>query len=150
MNADMSKYDSKQVNNFSIPVPALYLVKVIDAKAVYTAAGNEMWPLILEIIEPGNEFFGNKIYENLVFTDPLMNRIKLAFESFEVAIKEGENEYQPKDIIGHIAKVQTQIEEYTNTRGQKRKKATVTFDGYFEAGIDQPEEVSAADKEIPF
>lgn len=145
----MSDYDSSKVGQYKTVPAGVYLVKVSDMAVDRTKAGDEMWKCTFEIVENGNEFFGQKLFDNVVFSEKAMNRAKLIFEGFGLDVSDGLREYSIDDLLGTYGKVQvSHIETYTNKERKEREKSVIAYDGYFPA--ETSEKKRAEDSEIPY
>lgn len=130
MKFNPNNYNSKDVGSFKVPEPGIYMIKVIDGEKKYTKNGNEMWQMKYEIIQQGN-FYGTQIYENIVFSDKTMNRVKLIFDALEINMSEGERDYEYFELIDKVCFVKIEKELYTDNFGNEKWKAKVSFDGYY-------------------
>jgi hypothetical protein len=142
-----SNYDSSRVGKFEVPTPGTYLIKVIDGNVDMTKNGNEIWKMKYEIKEQNNQFYGQWLFDNLIFTPKTMDCIKLIFEAFGVEMKNEEQVFSADDLLGKFARVQvSHKEKYKNKDGEEREKAVIAFGGYFPVSA---KEIDDAD-EIPF
>ena len=146
---NMKNYDSSKISNFKLVEPGTYMIKAVDAKVSYSANNNEMWFMTYEIVEQGSKYYGQKLFDNIVFSEKVMNRVKLIFEAFDVAMPDGEQDYVVENILGKFCRVQvTHTEKYENKEKQEREKSVIGFDGYYP--VDGSERKKAEDEEIPF
>jgi hypothetical protein len=146
-----SNYDSSQVTSYEPVKPDIYLVKAVDCKVSTTKNGNEMWAMTYEILDQDSDFYGKKLFDNIVFSPNTMNRVKLIFESFDVDMSLGDRDYGPDDILQSIAKVQvTHIETYQDKEGRDKEKSVIGFDGYFLVDGDVRKKTQDDESDIPF
>lgn len=145
---NMDNYDSSKVSSFKVVQPGIYIIKVKDIRVSYSQNSNEMWFVTYEIIEKSSEFFKSFLFDNIVFSEKVYNRVKLIFESFKVDMPSGDRDYIVEDLLGKIGKAQvTHVEEYVNNKGERREKSVIGFDGYFPI---EEKEVDLIDEDIPF
>jgi len=114
------------------PVPAgRYLCTVADIEEDTTRDNDEMWKLKLRV-EYG-EYKGRNIYDNMVFSQKAMSRVKLICSRFGIDVS-GEVDLQPNLLIGREALVDVEVEPYTDKHGQAKERNTVPFAGYHRPG----------------
>jgi hypothetical protein len=146
---NMSNYDSSSVGNFKVVQPGIYLVKIVDVVVKHSTKGFEYWNLKLEIAEDGSEYYGQKLFDNIIFTEKALNRAKLIFESCGVDVSI-EREYTPDDLLGAICKVEIdRIEPYI-VEGKERHKSVIAYAGYYSADSAAVSKVKESEEEIPF
>lgn len=104
--------DAVEVNFDKVPDASLvpegkYLVKVKELVSKPTEAKDLMWNLRLEIIrrEDGSKTYaGRLLFDNLVFSEAGMSRIKLICGVLGIATK-GRVSLKPSDFLGRLAMV---------------------------------------------
>jgi len=122
---DFSKIDD--VQDFS-PLPeAKYLCRLSEIEEATTQYGDELWKLRFEVIE--GEHAGRCIFDNMVFSQAAMKRVKLICSRLGLDVT-GELDLTPETLIGRTAWVEAQIEEYEDSQGKKKKRNVVPFAGY--------------------
>lgn len=143
---DFSKYDD--VDDYS-PLPeGSYVCAVSSIEEAYTKAGDEMWKLQLDVIE--GEFEGRRIFDNLVFSEKAMKRVKLVVSRLGIDVS-GEIDLTPEMLQGRVALVSVVVEEYENAAGETKKRNSVLFAGYERAGDDAAAEGYQGDEDdCPF
>ncbi len=146
---NMSNYDSPGVGNFKVVQPGIYLVKVIDVVVKHSTKGFEYWNLKLEIVEDGSEYYGQKLFDNIIFTEKALNRAKLIFESCGVDVST-EREYTPDDLLGAICKVEIDRIETYIVEGKGKPKSVIAYAGYYSADSSAVAKAKESEEEIPF
>lgn len=126
----MPKLNMKNVEDaegFS-PAPAGdYLCELIKVEEASTNAGDEMWKLRWEIIEGQSK--GKKIFDNMVFSDNAMKRVKLILSRLGLDVS-GEIDLVPETILRKRAIVTVEIESYSDDEGREKRRNVVPFGGY--------------------
>lgn len=64
------------------------------------------------------------IFDNLVFTDKTLNRVKKLFHLLGLDVS-GEFNYEPSDLVGRGMVASVLIEEYTDRNGNDKKKNSI-------------------------
>jgi len=122
---DFSKVDD--VQDFT-PLPeAKYLCRLSEIEEATTQYGDELWKLRFEVIE--GEHAGRYIFDNMVFSQAAMKRVKLICSRLGLDVT-GELDLTPETLIGRTAWVDAQIEEYEDSQGKKKRRNVVPFAGY--------------------
>jgi hypothetical protein len=121
-----------------------------------TQYGDEMWRLKFKIAE--GDFEGRNIFDNMVFSEQAMKRVKLICSRLGLNTS-GKVNLTPDMLIGHTALVTVGVESYeaTDDNGSSRtkKRNVVLFAGY-ERWDGGPTATSVAaredtdEKELPF
>ncbi|MCP4662410.1 MAG: DUF669 domain-containing protein [bacterium] len=124
------RIDFTQVNDvdeFS-PIPdGEHVVHVSDIETDVTRGGDEMWKLRLQV--EGGEFDGRLLFDNMVFSQKAMSRVKLICASFGLDVS-GTIDLDPSMLLEKRALVTTYQEEYEDDRGQRKVTNRIPFDGY--------------------
>ena len=116
MRLDFSKI-SDEPTTYELLPEGLTLLKVTDCEQTQTQKGNEMWKFIYQDKEE------RKIYENLVFSEKTLNRVKKTFSNLGLDVS-GTAEYTPDDVIGLYMNAYLLIEDY-EYNGKKGQKNTI-------------------------
>jgi len=131
----MPKINFDEIENAGIIPAGDYNCKVADIEEKTTASGNDMWRMKLQI-EDG-EHAGRYIYDNLVFTERAMSRIKLVCGKLGLPTK-GNIDLETASLIGRKAIVSVVVEAYESNSGEMRERATVPFAGYERTDAAKP------------
>ena len=122
---DFSNVDDAQ--DYS-PLPAgRYLVTLTEVEEAKTKYGDEMWKLRFVVDE--GQYKGRYIFDNLVFSDAALKRVKLICSRLGLDVS-GELDLTPGLITGRRCYVSVEIEEYTDQDGDSRSRNVVPFAGY--------------------
>jgi hypothetical protein len=138
----MPRIDFNNVDNVQdfAPLPdGKYLCRVSDVEEARTQYGDEMWKLRL-VVEAGPHR-GRYIFDNMVFSDAAMKRVKLICSRLGLDVS-GEIELTPALIRGKSCYVTVETEDYEDQEGNTKRRNRVTFAGYEHA--DQAAESSPA------
>ncbi len=94
-----------------------------------TKAGEEMWGIKWTVISGEHE--GRSFYDNLVFTEAAMNRVKMiAKRVARIDVDAGPFDFEPNHLIGKRAQIEVAIDEYTDKDGKKKRNNKPTYAGY--------------------
>lgn len=130
------------------PVPeGTYLCRVDSIKESVTRGGDEMWALRLAIVDGPHK--DRCVFDNLPFSPKGLKRVKLLCGALGLDTT-GEIELTPNLLIGRTCRVEVNLEEYVDEKGQTKETNTVPFAGY--SPVDLEEDGSGAgadDKEEP-
>jgi hypothetical protein len=132
----MPKVNFSQVDDLPDfePLPdGRYLCRINDIKVASTQSGDEMWKLSLEVLR--GEWAGRRIFDNLVFSEKALSRVKLVCSSLGVDVS-GEVILEPSTIMGKRCWVEVRTEEYVDAEGILRMRNSVPYGGYQEASED--------------
>ena len=140
------------------PLPdGKYLCRVSDVEEARTQYGDEMWKLRLAV-EAGPHR-GRYIFDNMVFSDAAMKRVKLICSRLGLDVS-GEIELTPALIRGKNCYVTVETEDYEDHEGTTKRRNVVTFAGYERAvgapaaGEQAPEEAGSveddSEEDLPF
>lgn len=122
-----------------------HLLKVVSCESTQSSKGNEMWKIVFEDKE------GNKVWDNIVYTDKTLNRVKKYFSNLGLDVT-GSADYTPDDIIGLYMNAEIKIEDYVDKNGNKKQKNTIDLwqsEKYVSGKKQAPKKVEE-DTEIPF
>ena len=86
-----------------------------------------MWKLRWAI--EGGEHQGRLLFDNMVFNDRAMPRVKLICNVLGLDVS-GEVDLEPEMLIGRRAMIETYIEEYTDSNGAQKARNAIPWDGY--------------------
>jgi hypothetical protein len=115
------------VQDFS-PLPdGKYLCRVAEVEEAATQYGDEMWKLRFAV-ESGPHR-GRYIFDNMVFSDAAMKRVKLICSRLGLDISR-ELDLSPALIKGRSCYVTVETEEYEDQEGNAKKRNVVPFAGY--------------------
>ena len=110
------------------PIPeGEYLVEVEKVEERSTNAGDEMWSLTFAVVE--GEYAGRKVWDNMVFSEAAMGRVKLICSRMGLSVK-GEVDLKPSMLMGRRVIVDTYHEEYEDNDGNTKTKSSIPFAGY--------------------
>jgi hypothetical protein len=115
----------------SLPPAGLYVCAVASVKEGETRDGDEMWRVRYKVIK--GEQAGKVFFDNLVFSEAAMPRVKLACKALGIDTT-AEVELNSEDILGLICSVRLEPSEYVDKRGKTKQTVSVPFDGYGPAG----------------
>ena len=125
-----------------------HLLKVVSCESTQSSKGNEMWKIVFEDKE------GNKVWDNIVYTDKTLNRIKKYFSNLGLDVS-GSANYTPDDILGLYMNAEIKIEDYVDKNGNKKQKNTIDLwqsEKYVSGKKQAPKKVEEVEDEdiIPF
>ena len=152
----MPKIDFSQIDDvkdFS-PLPdGDYLCRLSEIEESTTQYDDELWKLKFEVAE--GEYTGRYIFDNLVFSEAALKRVKLICSRLGLNVS-GEIDLTPGMIEGRTCYLTVEIEEYEDSEGRIKKRNVVPFAGYERADgaeTDTEESVEEEDSEenaMPF
>ena len=96
-----------------------YTLKVEKCEEKMSSKGNPYWAITYVDKE------GNKVFDNLSFTEKTLNRVKKCFKVLGLDV-EGSFDYEPSDVIGCYMNADVSIEEY-DYNGTTRKKNVINL-----------------------
>jgi hypothetical protein len=115
------------VQDFS-PIPnGKYLCRVAEVEEAATQHGDEMWKLRF-VVESGPHR-GRCIFDNLVFSDAALKRVKLICSRLGLDVSR-ELDLTPSLIKGRTCYVTVETEEYEDHEGRTKRRNVVPFAGY--------------------
>lgn len=124
------------------PIPeGKYLAVCKSTEERMTRNNDPMVKLTWEITE--GQFKGRLIWDQIVFAGGGLKRTKLVCESLGAPIKGGED-YDPAQLVGRVAYLETKPEEFPV--GSGKINAKVEYNGYSLASLT----AAVADDDIPF
>lgn len=103
---------------YSLLPEGTYDVKVTSCEEKTSSKGNVFWNLTYETSN------GDKIYDNIYFTEKTLNRVKKLFHTLGLDV-DSENDYQPEDLIGCYMKAAITVETYTDKSGNDKQKNVI-------------------------
>ena len=110
------------------PVPAgFYKVEVEKVDEKQSKYGDELWSVQFSITEGEHE--GRKIFDNLVFSEHAMKRVKLACARLGLDVS-GELDLSSEMLIGKRCQVFAEVEEYEDS-GATKERNKIPFAGYY-------------------
>ena len=140
---DFSKIDD--VQDFS-PIPAgTYQVKVADVEETTTQNGDPMWKMVLQVTKGEHE--GRRLFDNLVFTERALSRVKLVCSSLGADVI-GAVDLTPDMLLGKECQATTIVEDYLDNEGTTKRRNCVPFAGYKPLGSGSTD--GSADGRVPF
>lgn len=113
--------------------PGKYYVRVTDVIADRTTrSGDPMWSLKLMIVHGPHRT--RYAFDNLVFNprSAAYNRVLLVCSRLKLPVSRETTDFKlrPSDLIGRFAAVQLEIEQYTDSLGNQKKRNSVPFAGW--------------------
>ena len=138
---DFAKVDD--VQDFT-PLPAgKYPCRLAEIEEATTHAGDEMWKLRFEVAR--GEHAGRLVFDNLVFSQAAMKRVKLICSRLGLDVSK-ELDLKPEMLKGRTANLTVEIEPYEDSEGRTKQRNVVPFAGYERTGEAAEEDESA----LPF
>lgn len=104
-----------------------YVCQITDIEIDRTRAGDEMWKLRLTVQD--GEFAGRLLFDNLVFSQKALSRVKLVCGVCGVDTS-GAVDLDPSMLLDKRALVSTYQEEYTDGQGRQKVANRIPFEGY--------------------
>jgi len=145
----MPKVDFANVDDAQdfTPVPeGEYLCELAHVDEQNTQYGDEMWRLRWKIID--GEHAGRYIFDNLIFSDAAMSRVKLVCKRLGLDVS-GEADLTPDKLMDKPVFITVTIVQYTDNEGKVKDRNNVPFAGYKAAEGHIPTE-RTEEEEIPF
>jgi len=126
MKIDFSKFD--EATDFT-PLPeGKYLCVLANVEETTTKETSQpLWKLKFRVIE--GEFEGRAIFDNMVFTEKAMKRVKLMCSRLGLDVSK-EIDLVPSMIQGKNVVITVEVGEYEDSNGKKKPKNVVPFAGY--------------------
>lgn len=122
---DFSKIDD--IQDFS-PLPAgKYLGRLVEIEEASTQHGDEMWKLRFEITQ--GQYTGRLIFDNLVFSNAALKRVKLICSRLGLDVSQALN-LTPELIKGRTTYLTVEVETYEDAEGRSKQRNVVPFAGY--------------------
>lgn len=117
-----------------VPVPPGWYTVVVAKGTDRTTAKNndDMISLTYEILDEG-DYKGEKVFDNLVFTEGALPNVKVALEAMGMELSD-DVDFEASDLVGRTLMIRTKMGEY---QGQKRPE--VEFRGYKATEVAAPE-----------
>ncbi len=123
------------VHDFSPVPPGKYLCRLAEIEEASTQFGDEMWKLRFEVAE--GEYAGRYIYDNLVFSDAALKRVKLICSRLGLDTAR-EIDLTTKLLEGRTCLLTVEVEDYQDQEGKTKKRNVVPFAGYERANAAKP------------
>ena len=124
--------------------------RLSEIEEASTHSGDEMWKLKFEVVD--GEYTGRYIFDNLVFSDAALKRVKLVCSRLGMDVS-GEIDLTPSLLEGRTCLISTEIEEYEDNEGRTKRRNTVPFAGYERADAQDISAAPTADlseEKLPF
>ena len=119
--------DVEDVQDFS-PLPdGTYLCQLSEIEEATTQYGDELWKLRFEVVQ--GEYTGRIIFDNMVFSEAAMKRVKLICSRLGLDVS-GELDITPGLLKGRKCYVTVLTEDYEDNEGKVKKRNVVPFAGY--------------------
>ena len=143
---DFSKVDD--VQDFS-PLPdGKYLCKLSEIEEATTQYGDEMWKLRFEVAQ--GEYTGKFIFDNMVFSEAAMKRVKLICSRLGLDVS-SELDLTPGLLKDRRCYISVLTEEYEDKEGKIKKRNVVSFAGYEKAeGVEVTSKEDDNQEKLPF
>lgn len=110
------------------PVPVGdYVCQLTDIEIDQTRNGDVMWKLRWAV--QGGEYGGRLLFDNMVFSEKALSRVKLICECCGLDTS-GPVDLEPTMLLDKQALVSTYTEEYTDDQGRTKTTNRIPFDGY--------------------
>ena len=126
----MPKIDFSQVSDAEgyTPLPdGEYPCQLTDIELDRTRSGDEMWKLRWKVAT--GEHTGRLLFDNLVFSEKAMSRVKLVCSVLGIDTS-AEVDLEPVMLLDKEAMISTFQQEYTDQQGQTKMVNKIPFDGY--------------------
>jgi len=152
----MPKIDFSTVDDVQdfTPLPdGKYLCRLAEIEEASTQYGDEMWKL--KFVVAKGPYQGRYIFDNLVFSEAAMKRVKLICSRLGLDVS-GEIELTPSMLEGKVCYLTVETEDYEDQEGKTKSRNVVPFAGY-ERGdwtrvgdpIEEPK-ADTAESDLPF
>ena len=142
---DFSKVDD--VQDFR-PLPdGKYFCRLSEIEEAATQYGDEMWKIRFEVIQ--GEYTGRFIFDNLVFSEAALKRVKLICSRLGVDVSK-EMDITPDLLQNRKCYVSVVTEEYEDAEGKIKKRNVVPFAGYAKADTEPSSGQDDSEDNIPF
>jgi hypothetical protein len=125
--------------------PGQYVAEVTGVEQTQTRSGVEMWRLELTILDGTHE--GRRIFDNLVFSERGVRRVKLVADRLGIDVS-GEMSLEREDLRDRTCLLDVQIEDYESRDGILRQRNAVPYAGYSRA--PETTKRGASDGPLPF
>lgn len=136
--------DKNEVEQSLLLAPGDYLMEVESIENKKTKTGCDMWSMKLRPVDEKHK--KRCVWDNLVFTQKALPRVKMFFSRAGIELK-GEVDLYPSMIIGKKIVAEVEIEEYSTSSGQAKKRNIIPFAGY--KSLDTPTKTKEASDECP-
>ena len=135
----MPKIDFSTVNDIADfdPVPdGQYLCTITDIESGLTKKGDDMWTLRLRI--EGGEHNGRLLFDNIIFSDRALPRVKRIFACCGVDVS-GEVDLDQVMLLDKRVFVETFQEEREEDTGHRKVRNKIPYNGYHPVTGDEDE-----------
>ena len=122
---DFSKVED--VQDYTPLADGKYLCKLSEVEESETQYGDEMFKLRFEVVQ--GEHTGRIIFDNMVFSEAAMKRVKLICSRLGLDVS-GEIDVKPSMLEGRKCYVSVITEEYEDSEGKTKKRNVIPFAGY--------------------
>ena len=119
--------DVKELGSYTCPPAGTYACKVVKATEGQTTKGTAKIDISFEIVE--GEFAGCRIYDGFFFTEKAYPRLKTVFNVLGLNAG-GKITISEEKLLGKTCMIETEVDEYVDSKGQDRQKAKATYNGY--------------------
>jgi len=110
------------------PLPdGQYQCRLADVTEATTRNGDQMWKL--KHVVTSGQFEGRYIFDNLVFSQAAMSRVKLICSALGLDVTQAV-ELNPDDLFDRACAVTVITEEYSDFEGYTKSTNRVPFGGY--------------------
>jgi hypothetical protein len=126
----MPKIDFSNISNAADfdPLPdGQYQVKLADIETDRTKHDDVMWKLRWKV--EGGEFCGRLIFDNMVFTEKAMPRVKMICACCGIDVS-GELDLQPEMLLDKQVFVHVFQEQYKDDKDQEKTRNGIPYRGY--------------------
>lgn len=109
-----------------------YVCQLADIEVDHTKAGDEMWKLRWAV--QNGEFAGRLIFDNLVFSQKALSRVKFVCGVCGIDTSSAVD-LDPSMLLDKRALVSTYQEEYSDGQGRAKVANRVPFEGYAQVPV---------------
>ena len=130
------------------PLPDdIYLFKLVLIEEATTQTGYDMWKLRFEVVSGPYE--GRFIFDNMVFSEKAMRRVKLICYTLGVDITQ-EVDLTPELLLNKYSYVTVVTEDFEDNTGVTKQRNSVPFAGYGKADDAAVQMALSTDEDVPF
>lgn len=119
--------NTEEASSFSLVPKANYLCELVKIEEQLTKHKDVLWRLHFKIIE--GEYSGSYIFDNMVFSQAAMKRVKLICSRLGLDVSTKIN-LIPEMILHKRCILSVTIEKYTDSQGNIKEKNVVPYAGY--------------------
>jgi len=144
---DFSKVED--VQDYTPLADGKYLCKLSEVEEAETQYGDEMFKLRFEVVQ--GEHTGRIIFDNMVFSEAAMKRVKLICSRLGLDVS-GEIDVKPSMLEGRKCYVSVITEEYEDSEGKTKKRNVIPFAGYerAEGEAGKKDDAENSESDMPF